>query len=684
MESIEQAKEELSLAREALVGILARSDLMRSREEALRSMVADAKGRMEMQPKAVEFLERLQKITHERAVGVYEELLGALVNDILPGQRDVKLDLGTERGLPALGIEIEKNGKRESILEGSGGALTNLISAGLRIIALARSGHFPFLVLDEADCWLKPSRVPQFAAVLSQISSDIGIQMLVISHHDPHYFEGLADMVALARRGGKLEAAVVGSGSGKAPVGKESKLISSIGLRDFMSHESTTIPLGPGMTCLTGENDLGKSVVAAALRAMFYGECSDAFVRHGTAKCEVEIGFGDGHRLVFEHYLKKSPKRRWRYFAPGIEEALMDASPKHGVPDWLADVAKIEKMEGLDSQLTNQKAPVFLLDQPASKRASILAIGKEASHLQKMIAKNKQKAADDARLSREGEEEIFALGRKLALTENIPEIEGNLAKLRSGLSDLGHAARRLEDGKKTLERAKMARLAIEAGDALEKIRLKGSAPSVDRAEFWRAVVEKAKAAREKSKLSVSLEIGSAPKLGKTNEGRVGVGKIKKAKELLNLKIGPEIRQAPNLKACAEHRKAAEKARKASVVAQSSVPGVIREQLSLAPTRAGALAAQKAKRLRSLREIRLGAPLETETRLERTAAQKATADLAKALRERIAKIEAWEAKRKEKEALLAEKAAGLERDLGGKCPTCKGQWSAAEIWGHNHD
>lgn len=686
-EKIERAKEDLSLAREDLAAVSARADLMRSREEALRAMVAEAKGRLDLQPRAVEFLEKLQRITHERAVGVYEDLLTALVNDILPGKRDVKLELGTERGLPALGIEIEKNGKRESILEGSGGALTNLISAGLRIIALARSGHFPFLVLDEADCWLKPSRVPQFAAVLSQISSDIGVQMLVISHHDPHYFEGLSSMVSLARRGGKIEATPLGdllSAESAEAASEKAKTISWVILRDFMSHESTRIPLGARMTCLTGENDLGKSAVAAALRAIFYGDCSDAFVRHGQARCEVEVGFGDGHRLLFEHHLKKSPKRRWRFFAPGVEEALMDASPKHGVPEWLEDVAKIQKMEGLDSQLTNQKAPVFLLDQPASKRAAILAIGKEASHLQKMIAKNKQKAADDAMISREGEKELFAIGQRLSAIGDLQSIAAEIGRAREGIAEEEKRAAHLEELSLKLQKLKSAKAAVAAESEMGQAAKIGVAPAIQETARWSRAERSLRMSAERAKATLPDAIGAPPALGGTDRPRAALRRFSRLAAISGVDIPMGAGAAPGLAPCGDGLRKANRCRSLRKALEIAIPPSVREKIELPGTEPWKRMAKSIRAANLAAGMSLPNSIGHPDALRKTEAARATLDLLAALRGRLEKIGAWEEKQKAKKADLEEKARRLAEESGGHCPTCKGEWSVERVLGHSHE
>lgn len=419
-----------SLLGEKISGMRARRDMCDLRLAKLNAMVGEAKKRVAKQPKAQEFLERLQERCHQKSVGLYEELLSAVVQDVLPGEKNVGLTLKTARGLPSLEIEMVKaGGERESILEGSGGALTNILSAGLRVIALARSGAYPFLVLDEPDCWLKPSLVPQFANVLGQIAEDLGIQMLIISHHDPEAFAGFSSQVRLEKRGGELSARRVGNAA-PGEWDRAKKGIKELRLYDFMSHEKTVIPLSPGVTCLTGENDIGKSAIVSGLRALFYGSGTDTAIAHGKAQFKCEAQFHDDAVVSVERYLKKSPKQRWRYYVPGQAEPIQDSSPKDGAPEWLEHVAKIAKTEDLDIAFANQKSPVFLLDQVPSRQARILAVGRESMHLQRLIAKNKERNMLDARLIRDGEAEGAAINREVAEMSSLDGHADELLRLK--------------------------------------------------------------------------------------------------------------------------------------------------------------------------------------------------------------------------------------------------------------
>lgn len=93
---------------------------------------------------------------------------------------------------------IERAGKPEDILTGQGGSVCNIISVGLRLIALSQldeQQHRRFLVLDEQDCWLKPDLVPHLMSIIHTIAHKLQFQVLVISHHNVDLFRKHADRI---------------------------------------------------------------------------------------------------------------------------------------------------------------------------------------------------------------------------------------------------------------------------------------------------------------------------------------------------------------------------------------------------------------------------------------------------------------------------------------------------------
>ena len=406
-------------------------DELQRRDTALMREIGLAKGRLELKPKMDEALHRLQAAVHERTVGAFARLLTAIASDVLPEFADadgprIALDLGTERGQPALDIEVDRAGAREDLIDGTGGSLVNIVSAGLRFAALARSGRRLFTALDEPDCWIAPERVPAFAGVLGQMAREIGVQCLIISHHDPAAFDGLSSVVHLTRGAPATTTAgmIVARPWGAVEEWDAGQPgIRYIHLQCYRSHTDTRIPLSPGVTVLTGANNLGKSTVVSALRSVTLGYGKDDVIAHGADSARVEIGLEGNQRVVWERVRRGDRKMRWRQLdadGNGLRETPSGREMK-GAPEWVSDLLGIAPVDGLDVQIGAQKAPIFLLDQPPSKRAQILSVGRESGLLAAMIGEHGERSRRDRDLERSGEAQLTQIRARLRVLDALDD-----------------------------------------------------------------------------------------------------------------------------------------------------------------------------------------------------------------------------------------------------------------------
>jgi DNA repair exonuclease SbcCD ATPase subunit len=115
-------------------------------------------------------------------------------------EQDLKVVSTTEvkKGKATINFSVERDGHQEDILTGQGGSVCNIISVGLRLIALSQlpdREHRRFLILDEQDCWLRPDLVPRLMAIIHAIAQKLNFQLLVISHHDLNLFREYADRI---------------------------------------------------------------------------------------------------------------------------------------------------------------------------------------------------------------------------------------------------------------------------------------------------------------------------------------------------------------------------------------------------------------------------------------------------------------------------------------------------------
>lgn len=390
----------------------------RTRAGNLGKRISEARYRLELNPDVQSFMISLQQRVHQRGVGLYEKLLTALVQDVLPeNPHPVCLELSTDKGLPALTIQLgrddaKNNVTAQHIFDDTGGSLTNVVSSGLRFIALARSPLRKFLVLDEPDCWIEPFRIPRFADILSDMSNDVGVQAILISHHQDSAFAGLPDRMRLEKDAQGL----IKVKKMRNPVWDSDSQagIRSIRLERFMSHKDTILELGPGINVLSGPNHIGKSAIVNSLRVFAYNESADRQIMHGYSDFVITITLENGKVLTCKRVRKGSPKTTYTFFEPGMEKPITEPPAKNGdLPDFVYQHLNIQKLNDLDIQLSHQKMPVFLLNEPKTKQATLLSAGLEADYVRQMLKAYKDWNDTDRATIRNEEKELSELTASL-------------------------------------------------------------------------------------------------------------------------------------------------------------------------------------------------------------------------------------------------------------------------------
>ncbi|MET7245115.1 AAA family ATPase [Methylobacterium sp. EM32] len=431
-------------------------------------LVAAAKGRLAQRDAIDTYLRELQQDANRRSVATFETLLTALVQEVLPGEKPVRLDLTTERGLPALDIGVERpDGGREDVLEDNGGAMTNVVGMALRLIAVVKAGVGRFLALDEADCWIAPERVPAFYRVLDDGAARLGVQCLAISHHDVAGFDAGLTVSRIAGRpetGVAIEGPAGPCASQWTPDRPGFRFIRLIDVQGFCD---ATLPLSPGVNALVGPNNYGKSTVIRALRAVFYGEVRDSLVRAGRSAARVEIGVAGGRVLRYVRQPKRTPVNLWSlHEADGslVQEAgTTFETGGRDVPPWVERLYGITRVEELDVHVAHQKFPVFLLGEKPARRSAVLSIGREAGLIRDMQALQRERVTEDQRTIREGEREITRLHERLAAFDGLDALAETLHGLHDQAAALAGAAARLRDRAALAERLSRAeRLATGA------------------------------------------------------------------------------------------------------------------------------------------------------------------------------------------------------------------------------
>ena len=401
------------------------------RKARLEREVGEAKGRRERNPVYSKFLEEMQAEAHARNVGKFEKLLTTIMNEFMPNQPPIGLDLTIKRGQPALDIVSRYAADMsKDIYKHKGGAVTNILSLALRMMVLVRSRRRRFLILDEADCWTQSEKIPTFYKIAKDAGQKLGVQCIAISHWP---MEKFGEGINVARLSGHPEAATgtnINNNPRQYHWSDDEDGLRYIRLRNFQGYVDETLYLTPGVTIISGDNDLGKSSFGRALRAVFYGDIDDGLIRDGERMCAVEIGLKGGRVLRWDRQLKRNPINLWKLLeADGSVVTVVDEGGQivrqyetgGDVPSWVEEEFGISKVQGLDVHLMQQKEPVFLLDESPQVRATALSVGQESNYISTMIQKHKEQVASDSATIREGEKEMAKL------LERISKLEAALA-----------------------------------------------------------------------------------------------------------------------------------------------------------------------------------------------------------------------------------------------------------------
>lgn len=447
-------------------GLLMQGQLTALTDERVKIIdrVEKAKIWLQKQPDYIKFLKQLQEILHQKNIGAFSELLSYFVKDVL--QKDTKsinLELYTYHNLPALRIEAINNGQKESIIEGNGGSIANIVSTGLRLIALSRMKNRQFIVLDEPDCWLKPDHIPLFAKIIGEISQKLRIQTVIISHHHWSYFKDYGRVIELKKGDTKLETEIIYD----TPTdGSPSDTIKRVIMRRFMSHYDTTYELHPYLTCIIGDNDIGKSVIATALKAVSYGDSSDSYIMHFENEAQVVLELDKNRQILWQRFRETDQdnpqKVKFTLFKDDLMKPISEFSA-HETPAFIQRELNISTIEDIDLHIGNQKQPVFLLssDVKPQERAKILSLGKESLTIQKMMENIKSKTKQYKAIIKEGENRFQFIEQMLNVLSVSNYIVTNAENLQSDLFLLDKEKVQIEELESMILKLSIAQKAAE-------------------------------------------------------------------------------------------------------------------------------------------------------------------------------------------------------------------------------
>ncbi len=210
-------------------------------------------------------------------------------------------------------------------------------------------------------------------------------------------------------------------------------MIRKIQLENFMAHKATSIELSPGVTVITGPNNIGKSAIVEAIRHLVYNPAPKNVIRHGAKKAVVRLELDSGEIITWQRQDKNASYSIQR---PSQEDASAVYPPEEyhkfgrAVPDDVRSLLRLEQVEtdtdNLDIHLGNQRQPIFLLDRPGSHAAGFFAASTEADYLIKMQQALKRRIDLANATKKRLITELAAIAQQLEQYEPLDDLEDQI------------------------------------------------------------------------------------------------------------------------------------------------------------------------------------------------------------------------------------------------------------------
>lgn len=213
-------------------------------------------------------------------------------------------------------------------------------------------------------------------------------------------------------------------------------MLKKIELTNFMSHSHSIFELVDGLNVIVGENNCGKSAIVAALETLCENERGDYMVRHGQSECVVRVETVEGHSV------------EWRRKKTTVSYVIND-EPIHrlggGVPDELHNFLKLPLVQAepddFNIHFGEQKEPIFLLNQSASRRAQFFASSSDAIKLIRMQRLHKEHVSEERKRVKKLQKLQTSLRLRIVQTESIPVLEQKMAALDETVDHINRANR---------------------------------------------------------------------------------------------------------------------------------------------------------------------------------------------------------------------------------------------------
>jgi DNA repair exonuclease SbcCD ATPase subunit len=188
MGNLSEIKSHLSSRRDDLLRKQAENDLLTRQIEELEEQALEATKALTVGQEALQFIEDVANARRSSIKERIEQVITEALQVIYGPAYSAVLIYSVKNNRSHLDIELVKDtkaGKVQRRMNGFGGGVSDTISTPLRLSVLLGSGQTAKVcVLDECYKHLDPDRIPFAASFVRQIAEQLGVQIIMLSHHE--------------------------------------------------------------------------------------------------------------------------------------------------------------------------------------------------------------------------------------------------------------------------------------------------------------------------------------------------------------------------------------------------------------------------------------------------------------------------------------------------------------------
>jgi ABC-type Na+ transport system ATPase subunit NatA len=155
-----------------------------NRHDLLSKKIVELSDRQKIVEKGQLLIQTAVNNTQNQLCFNLEALVNKALESMFPGEYTLRLDFLPTRMSTEADIYLIKNGHRVDPMDSDGGGVLDVVCFALRAVAWSISDCDDCIIMDEPFKWLSVDLRPLAANLLKQISEELGLQIIFVTH-DP-------------------------------------------------------------------------------------------------------------------------------------------------------------------------------------------------------------------------------------------------------------------------------------------------------------------------------------------------------------------------------------------------------------------------------------------------------------------------------------------------------------------